>query len=455
MKKKLRFKLLLPMLCLCLGLCACSFNPASISDSAGGGDSKQDTLALQQISGTLEDATMNTVTVRADDKLYTFVKSDETTVQGDQGLALNRSVTLTYSGELDDSQQNQTAQLVEIVIPDRTDLERAQEILSTLSLEEKVAQMFIARCPEDKAAELAKQYQLGGYILFARDFEEKNGDEVKANIQSYQNSSKIPMLIGVDEEGGTVNRVSLYPQFRAVPFESPQRLYQKNGFDLIAQDTEEKSDLLKSLGINVNFAPVCDVSTNRSDYIYNRSFGQSPELTAQYVETVVKTMNDHNMGSVLKHFPGYGNNSDTHTGIAYDKRSYESFLNSDFKPFIAGINAGAGSVLVSHNIVSSIDAAYPASLSAEVHRILREDLKFDGVIVTDELSMNAIRNYVNAEEAAVLAVEAGNDLLCCTNFEEQIPAVVKSVENGRISEDRINESVIRILLWKLKLGITE
>lgn len=159
------------------------------------------------------------------------------------------------------------------------------------------------------------------------------------------------------------------------------------------------------------------------------------------------------IGSVLKHFPGYGNNIDTHTGISYDKRNYNSFLNNDFKPFEAGVEAGADAILVSHNIVVAMDSQNPASLSKTIHDILREVLNFNGVIMTDDLYMDAINHYVDEEQAAVSAILAGNDLICCTNFETQIPAVINAVNNGIISEEQVDESVLRILNWKNKLGI--
>lgn len=330
-----------------------------------------------------------------------------------------------------------------------TKMRKAKEILSSMTLKEKVGQMFIARCPEENAVQKAEEYHLGGYILFARDFEGKTKEQVISDIQSYQSVSDIPMLIGVDEEGGTVNRVSRYPEFRAEPFQPPQELYEEGGFERIRSDTVEKSQLLESLGINVNFAPVCDVSEHPEDFIYDRTFGQDGEQTAVYVKTVVETMKEQGMLSVLKHFPGYGNNADTHTGIAYDDRPYETFQNSDFLPFQAGIDSGADMVLISHNIVNSMDSQYPASLSAAVHRILREELGFSGVIVTDDLVMEGIRTFTTDDQAAVLAVKAGNDLLCCTDFETQIPAVLKAVQNGEIPEEQIDESVLRILKMKL------
>jgi beta-N-acetylhexosaminidase len=334
-----------------------------------------------------------------------------------------------------------------------TDESKAKELLQNMTLEEKVGQIFFVRLRKEQALEDITTYHLGGYILFGNDFEGENKTTIKELIDSYQSASSIPMLIGVDEEGGTVNRISKYTAFRAEPFHSPRDLYTEGGFDLIKSDTIEKSKLLLSLGINVNLAPVCDVSTDTSDFIYNRAFGMDAISTSEYIKTVVEVMNKQKLGSTLKHFPGYGNNVDTHNGIAVDERDYNTFINSDFLPFKAGIDAGAGSILVSHNIVTSMDKDYPASLSKEVHNILRNNLGFNGVIMTDDLSMDAIKKYTDDSNAAVLAIEAGNDLIIASNFIEQIPAVIDAVNNNTISIDRIDESVLKVLMWKLSLGI--
>ena len=332
---------------------------------------------------------------------------------------------------------------------------RAKELLEEMTLEEKVGQMFIARCPETDGAALAQQYHLGGYVLFGRDFENKTKDQIIADIQGYQSVSAVPMFIAVDEEGGTVNRVSTNPNLRSVPFWASQDLYAEGGFELIASDTEEKCNLLESLGINLNLAPVCDISTNPLDYIYPRTFGQDADMTSQYVETVVSMMNAKKMGSTLKHFPGYGSNSDTHTGISIDPRSYDQLSANDFLPFQAGINAGATSVLVSHNVIQSIEDNVPASLSPKVHEVLREALNFQGIIMTDDLSMDAISEYSGSSDPAVLAVAAGNDLICTTDFTTQIPAVIEAVENGNLTESQIDAAVLRILDAKLALDIIE
>jgi beta-N-acetylhexosaminidase len=333
--------------------------------------------------------------------------------------------------------------------------DRARELLSAMTLEEKVGQMFFASWVQGDVNESIKKWKFGGIILFAPDFENRTPSEVTQIIASYQEVTTLPLLIGVDEEGGSVVRISKFSQFRDERFLSPQELFKQGGWDLIQTDTTQKSQLLQSLGINVNLAPVCDVSTDPDDFIYGRSFGSGAEETSDYITTVVEEMVLQNIGCSLKHFPGYGNNVDTHTGIALDNRSYESFEESDFLPFIAGIRAGAGSVMVSHNVVSCMDAVFPASLSPEVHRVLREELGFSGVIMTDDLSMDAISLYTGDEDAAVLAVLAGNDMIIGSAFEEQIPAVILAVQNEDIPIDVIDAAVLRILLWKIELGIVE
>ncbi len=331
----------------------------------------------------------------------------------------------------------------------------AELYVNNLPIEAQVAQMFFARCPEVDAAALAGEYDIGGYILFGRDFEGQTRESVTETIQSYQDAAATPMLIGVDEEGGTVVRISSNPNFRASKFRSPQSLYNEGGFDLITSDTKEKDALLASIGVNVNFAPVCDVSTNPNDFMNARSFGKDASQTSEFVRTVVGQMLADNTGMVLKHFPGYGNNIDTHTGIATDDRPIETFRESDFLPFQAGIAAGAQSVLVSHNIVTCMDSELPASLSPAVHDILRDELGFEGVIMTDDLIMEAITDYTGGENAAVLAVQAGNDMLVSSDFVTQYNAVLAAVQDGTISEDRIRESAIRVIRWKMELGLLD
>lgn len=326
-------------------------------------------------------------------------------------------------------------------------------LLQSMSLEERVGQLFLARCNAASAVADTQTFHLGGYVLFSVDFENQTPETMAATIASYQDAAGIPLLIAVDEEGGTVTRVSRYPQFRATPFPSPRSLYNQGGLELVLDTEAEKCELLHSLGINTNLGPVCDITTQPGAILYDRSLGQSAETTSEFVSETVRTMAEHEIGSVLKHFPGYGNNADTHVQIATDKRSLEELKSCDLLPFQAGINAGASAIMVSHTIVEAFDAELPATLSPAVHQYLREEMGFDGVIVTDDLVMDAITRQYGAGEAAVLAVLAGNDLLCSTEYAVQYEAVLDAVLTGRIDYYTLTDAVTRVLKWKQELGL--
>lgn len=335
-----------------------------------------------------------------------------------------------------------------------TPADNAAAILAQMTLEEKVGQMFLPHLPDSFAAGDVQTYAPAGFVLYAKDFSGKTKAQVQQMIARYQQASKIPLLISVDEEGGSVVRISSNPALRDTPFLSPQEVYQKNGgLDGLIRDTKEKSRLLLSLGVNLNLAPVCDITMDKSAYIYKRTLGLSAEATAEGIAAMVRTMEQEGISGALKHFPGYGSSTDTHAGIAYDHRDYSEFVRQDFLPFIAGIEQGAPSVLISHNIVTCMDPDYPASLSKEVHRILREELHFDGVIMTDDLSMGAIRQFTAGGSPAVTAVLAGNDLLLTADWKNEYANVLAAVNSGEIPVSRIDESVLRILNWKMDKGL--
>ena len=344
--------------------------------------------------------------------------------------------------------------------PEEWNEERLNERIAEMTLEEKVGQLFFVRCPETDAAEDVKSYHLGGLLLFGRDYKDADGnwlsaDDFTAKLASYQAAADLPLFIGSDEEGGTVTRASRNPNLFSSPLKSPQELYAAAGMDGLLEETLRYNERLKALGINVNFAPVCDVSTDENDFIHARSFGKDAQATADYVSRVVPEYESAGVACVLKHFPGYGNNVDTHTGIAVDERSYETFETSDFLPFSAGIAAGAPFVLVSHNIVNCMDDTLPASLSPKVHEILRGTLGFDGLIVTDDLAMDAVKSYAQDGSVAVLALQAGNDMIVTTDYQEQIPQVIAAVQSGEIDEREIDAHVYRVLHEKQALGLID
>lgn len=324
-----------------------------------------------------------------------------------------------------------------------------EDRLAAMTLEEKVGQLFWARVPSNHQIEDLQSYHLSGYILFGRDFEGRSLEDIKALTKGYQATAKIPLLIGSDEEGGTVTRIS---SILETPFKSPMALYHQGGMEAVLSDTKQKAELLKSVGINAGLFPVADFAREQSSFIYDRTIGQDARTTASYVQQVVEELKKSKVGSTLKHFPGYGDNGDSHTAIIQDNRSLDDLRQADFLPFQAGIDAGAGSVLVSHNILSKIDTV-PSSISPKITDLLRKELHFKGVIMTDDLDMAGLANFVSQEEAAFQVIVAGNDLILGSSYQTQIPYLLKKISSGELTEERIDESVRRILTWKYDLGL--
>ena len=341
----------------------------------------------------------------------------------------------------------------EPTIPATEPVDPLQTLLEAMTTEEKVGQLFLARCPDSSAIDDIRAYHLGGYILFGRDFDGETPDSFRQKIETYQIVSPIPLLIAVDEEGGTVCRVSRNSTFRASKFPSPRESYAAGGMEQVLAIETEKATLLHDIGINVNMGPVCDITTGFGAFMYDRSLGENPDITSRFAASTIKIYESHRIGSVLKHFPGYGSNSDTHIQMVRDTRTLEELESVDLIPFSAGMEAGADAILVSHNILQAIDNTAPATLSPAVHAYLRSTMGFEGVIVTDDLVMEAITSAYGAGEAAVLAVLAGNDLLCSSEYTIQYPAVLEAVQSGRISMEQLNASVLRILNWKQELGL--
>ncbi len=236
-----------------------------------------------------------------------------------------------------------------------------------MSIEEKVGQMFFVRCPETGAAEDVAAYHLGA-AAFGRDYKDADGDwlsaeELTAKLESYQDAAALPLFIGSDEEGGTVTRASRDPKLFAQPLPSPQELYAARGMDGLAAKTLDYNKQLLALGINVNFAPVCDVSTDAGDFIYARSFGRDAAATSEFVTAAVGAIRDAGWRRSSSTSPATATTPTRTRASPSTKRPYETFEQSDFLPFRAGMEAGAPFVLVSHNVVECMDAALPASLS--------------------------------------------------------------------------------------------
>ena len=321
--------------------------------------------------------------------------------------------------------------------------------MSKMTLEQKIGQLFLPRFNETSKVDDIKTKYPGGFVLYGNDFANKKEEDIIKDIEYIQKLSKdsinLPLGLAVDEEGGKVSRVSLY--FRKEgSFPSPQNIYNTSGIEGVLKIDQEKRDLLRKFKMNINLAPVADISYNPNDYIYSRTLGKLPEETAEYIQSYVKD----NFTCCTKHFPGYGNNLDTHGEIAIDNRDYEIFQKEDFKAFEASIDEKIPMILVSHNIVTCKDKKYPASISKTWHEILRKDLKFTGLILTDDLSMAAIKKYTGDLSPAILAINAGNDIILTSDHYSHLKAVIEAVKNKTISEEIINTACRRVIAWKLK-----
>ena len=332
-------------------------------------------------------------------------------------------------------------------------LTKEEEILNSMTLEEKIGQLFIVRYENIDEEDEVKQYQLGGITFYGKDFRYEDKDSIIELINSLQSDVKIPMFMSVDEEGGSVARVSRWYQYRDEIFLSPRDYYEQGGLDLVLQMEEEKAQLLSSLGLNMNLSPVADISDKPGAFMYDRSLGEDAYTTAEFVCRTAKISADYGVGSVIKHFPGHGNNTDTHFYTTRDTRSLEELKENDLIPFQAAMDDGYSAVMIGHTVVEALDDEYPASLSKKVHDYIRNQMSFDGVIMPDALDMDTVSSSFNGENVAVLAIMAGNDILCTSEYKEQYEAVLQAVKDNKISIEQIDESVLRILRWKLQLGI--
>ncbi len=417
---------------------------------------------VNKIVATVLEVSGDNLTVRdSNDVIYTFIAEDISTISGDvvelefvgyldkdKSIQDNKIINYSILESFNDNSSVPSEWLDGGIFSDYYDL--AYDKLQTMSMSEKIAQILLVRYPDENQVSILENYQFGGYVFFAKDFSNKTKSEVQSMINSLQDVSKIPILTAVDEEGGEVVRVSSNPNLASERFKSPSELYKLGGFDLIKEDTIKKSNLLNELGINLNLAPVVDVSTDSSDYMYSRALGEGTELTSVYAKTVIEASKGLGVSYTLKHFPGYGNNADTHYGTSVDNRTYEDISSNDLPPFKAGIDAQAEAVLVSHNIVSSIDADNPASLSIDIHNLLRDDLDFTGIIITDDLAMGSVSTI---DDAPVEAILAGNDLIITTDYEGTINSIKTAINNQTIDESLIDKLAFRVLAWKYYKGL--
>lgn len=409
---------------------------------------KDSNIIINRITAQIISVSKDTVTIR-DDKNSEY-KLDKSLLNDSKNLIFGNDITISYTGDIKSEYEIINSKVTENkIINADISLDKRKElsnIVQAMTIEDKAGQLLLVLDSKN----LLTDQTMSGCVLFEDDFANKSRNEVIENIERYQSNAKYPMIIAVDEEGGSVVRVSKY--LRDNRFRLPQDVYKSGGMDSIISDATEKSEYLKEFGINVNLAPVADVATNEDDYIYRRSFGVDADATSNYVKNVVMAMSDIKMGSVLKHFPGYG--SAPSGGKTYhDIRDFSSLKNNDLLPFKAGIEAGANSILVTNNIIDSVDNQNPATLSKDIHNLLREDLKYNGVIMTDDVTDLNNNEFGNDSEIVIKAIKAGNDLIMTSRPQIYFESLIAAINNDELCLNELDLSVLRVIAWKDSLDI--
>lgn len=370
---------------------------------------------------------------------------------------VNDYVDITYEGDIDSTKDYQKISILKVEkISDEYRIlglnnsydDRARDLVNKMSLESIVGSLFMPHHTSNSLEDVSK-YHLGGLVLFGGAFKNKTREDILKMIEELQSRADYPLFLAVDEEGGSVVRVSSNRNLRSNSFSSPRSLYTKGGFELIRTDNQEKNELLKSLGLNINLAPVLDISIDKSDYIYYRSIGLSPELTGEFAKVIIESSKDSGIVNVMKHYPGYGKNKDTHKTSSLDTRSKEE-VERDLIPFKRAILSGAEAIMISHNTVEVLDSINPASISINNHNYLRNTLDFRGMVITDALNMGATADI---EDIGLKAILAGNNIIITKNYVKNIEEIINYVKAGNLSEEYLKALAVKVIAWKISMDL--
>lgn len=342
----------------------------------------------------------------------------------------------------------------------------AEDILSSMTLEEKIFQLFMVT-PEAltgfdevyMAGEATKdavwERPAGGIVYFSQNLkdEDQTREMLSKTAQYGEERSGLPPFLAVDEEGGQVARISGKEGFSLAAFPDMSKIGASNDKAKAFEVGDTIGKYLADLGFDVDFAPVADVLTNQDNtVVVRRSFGSDAELVSRMVSEEVKGLKRHGVSPVLKHFPGHGGTAeDSHETKPVLHRTLEELSETEFLPFAAGIKSGADFVMAGHISVPEIDGdGRPAVFSKTLLTdVLRKQLGFEGIIITDAMNMGAVTTEYDSGEAAVSALLAGVDMILMPeDFDTAVQAVKGAVENGTLTEKRIEESVLRILTLK-------
>lgn len=340
-------------------------------------------------------------------------------------------------------------------------------LIASMTLEEKVGQLFIVAFRKDEKGNnlyemnehmknQIEKFKIGGVILFSENIDTRT--QTSNLIKSMQSVSKIPLFISVDEEGGRISRLGSNPKMGITKLPSAKEIGEENDPDLAYQLGSKLGSELYSLGFNMNFAPVADVNTNpKNPVIGDRAFGSDPQKVGIMVEQIVKGMQEENVSAVLKHFPGHGDASkDSHKGAVIIEHGIERLREIEFVPFEKGISADADAIMTAHIILPEIDSDdLPATLSKKILTgLLRKELNYEGLIITDALEMEAIKKHWPCDKASIMAFKAGADILLMPDsLEKAYNGILDAAINGDITQDSIDKSIYRILKVKYKRGL--
>lgn len=381
-----------------------------------------------------------------------------------------------WTGSLQPAQAKQAAAEVNASL-------RAQDILDGMTMHEKACQMMVtyqysmydgsyklsATETGNHLKNALERYPVGGILYDMSSM--KSHDQLQSLVSTADSYSEIPLLFTIDEEGGRVSRIGQTLSYHVGDPDilsslevviagkqkclKPMQTYESQGPQKAYDNAKFLAENIAWHGFNLDFAPVADTDSNPSNTVIGqRAYSKDFDSAAELVPAAVQGFHDGGVGCTLKHFPGHGDTSgDTHAGSVVLKKTVDELRANELKPFQAGINAGADAVMLAHIIVEEIGE--PTLFSHYmVTDVLREEMGFNGVVITDGLGMKAMTDVYSVTDIVVKGTRAGVDMFCCpANLEEAVTALEKAVESGEITEERIDESVLRILQLKIDRGI--
>ena len=375
---------------------------------------------------------------------------------GNTGVAAD----VTERGTTTEEQTADSQETTEVTEEEKPSL--VDETLAGMTLHEKVCQMMFVTPEEltgedgvtvagDATRQALENYPVGGIVYFAKNLESQ--DQVKEMIDNSQKYSSIGLFVATDEEGGVVNRLM---DTVGTTYIGSMYYYKDDGDETAYENAYTIANDMSALGFNLDFAPVADVWSNPDNTVIGeRAYSDDYAQAAELVGNAVKGFNDGGVMCTLKHFPGHGDTAeDSHYSSAYVHRTKEEIMADEMQPFRSGIEAGAEFVMVGHLIVPDIDEV-PATLSYKIATgILREELKFEGVAITDSFEMESIADNYSVDDAVVMSVKAGMDMILQPkDMASAVNSIEQAVADGELSEDRIDESVRRILTLKESRGL--